>query len=153
MSKITDNIWIGSYYDSTDDHFLKENKITHILCCAKEFNGLSKNLDASKYIYERIPLVEQRVGDKRIANWFKKGSDIIDTWVKEDRKILVHCAQGISRSDSIVLSYLILHKGLTFKQAYHKVKMHRHGIHPYAAFIPVLKSFEGSRRKTRKILR
>jgi len=146
MSKITDNIWIGSYKDSCNEAFLEKNKITHILCCAKDFQGLPENLDKTKYTYERIPIVEKHIGKRKFINWFRKGSAILDKWVKEDRKILVHCAQGISRSDSVVLTYFILKKDLTFNQAYRKVKTHRRRIHPYADFIPVLKGF----RKTRK---
>lgn len=150
MSKITDNIWIGSYKDSCNKEFLERNSITHILCCAKDFNGLPKNLDKSKYTYKRIPIVEQHIEKYKFINWFRKGSDILDKWVKEGRKILVHCAQGISRSDSVVLTYFILKKGLKFNQAYHKVKTHRRRIHPYSNFIPILKDFSRTARKTRK---
>jgi protein-tyrosine phosphatase len=147
MSRITRNIWIGSYKDSCNSDFLEKNKITHILCCARNFHGLPENLDKSKYTYERIPIVEQHVGKLKFIKWFRKGSDILDKWVKEDRRILVHCAQGISRSDSVVLSYLIRKRGYTYKSAYNKIKTHRPQIHPYSNFIPILKEFS---RRTRK---
>jgi protein-tyrosine phosphatase len=151
MSKITRNIWIGSYKDSCNSEFLEKNDITHILCCAKEFHRLPKNLDKTKYTYERIPIVEQHVGKLKFIKWFRKGSDILDKWVKEGHHILVHCAQGISRSDSVVLTYFILKRGLTFNSAYRKVKTHRHRIHPYSNFIPVLKDLSRHTRKNIKI--
>ena len=150
MSKIIDNIWIGNYNDSCNEQFLKKHKITHILCCAKEYTELSDKLVAEDYTYYRLPIVEEPVGKRKFNAWFRKGAAKINEWVSKGHKVLVHCAQGISRSVSTVITYLILYKGYTYDKAFTIVKKHRSIMNPYGEFIPVVKGFEKSNYMTRK---
>jgi len=55
---------------------------------------------------------------------------------------MVHCLAGVSRSVSLVLAYLIKHKGLTYNKAYDYVKAKRKIIHPNDGFIEALKKLE-----------
>jgi len=55
---------------------------------------------------------------------------------------MVHCLAGVSRSVSLVISYLIKHKGLSFQRAFDTVKSRRRIIHPNDGFIHHLKKFE-----------
>jgi len=150
MSKITDNIWVGNYNDSCNDEFLKKYKITHILCCAKEITKLSDNLVTEDYTYYRLPIVEEPVGKRKFNAWFRKGAAKINEWVSKGHNVLVHCAQGISRSVSTVITYLILYKGFSYDKAYGIVQKHRVKMNPYSEFIPVLKGYEKGIRMTRK---
>ena len=151
MSKITEQIWIGTYADSSNEEFLERNNITHILCCARDFTQLPVQLEKDHYIYYRIPIVEEPVGKKKFNAWFKKGAAKLNQWVSEGHNVLVHCYAGISRSVSVVITYFILYKGMSFNHAYKKVKTHRRKMSPYEEFIPVLKDFEKIHRKTRKL--
>jgi len=153
MSCINEQIWIGSYRDACNESFLKKNGITHILCCAREFDGLPANLHTSDYTYYRVPIVEEPVGKNKFEAWFRKASAKLNTWVSEGHHVLVHCYAGISRSVSTVITYFILYKGYSFDQAYNEVKRGRKQMKPYTEFIPVLKSFERTRNKTRKNLK
>nr|KAF6427438.1 dual specificity phosphatase 26 [Rousettus aegyptiacus] len=54
--------------------------------------------------------------------------------ISEIRKILVHCAVGVSRSATLVLAYLMLYHHLTLVEAIKKVKDHR-GIIPNRGFL------------------
>ena len=150
MSKITDNIWIGNYNDSCNDAFLKKHKITHILCCAKEYTEISDKLNKSEYVYYRLPIVEEPVGKRKFNAWFRKGAAKINEWTSKGHRVLVHCAQGISRSVSTVITYLILYKGYSYDKAYGIVRAHRKKMNPYSEFIPVLKGYEKAHNMTRK---
>lgn len=51
--------------------------------------------------------------------------DFIDCALKNKRNILIHCIQGISRSVTFVIAYLIFTKGFDFKKAEAFVKERR----------------------------
>jgi protein-tyrosine phosphatase len=55
---------------------------------------------------------------------------------------MVHCLAGVSRSVSLVLAYLIKHRGMTYRDAYDLIKGRRRIIHPNDGFIEQLKRFE-----------
>ena len=148
MSKITEQIWIGSYQDSTNDTFLKDNRITHILCCAKDCKGLPDNLDPTIYTYFRVPMIEKPVGALKIEGWFRTAAKKLDEWISEGHRVLVHCVAGISRSVSTVITYLILYRKFSFRAAFHLVKQHRVKMNPYSEYLPILKDF--GKRMTRK---
>lgn len=47
----------------------------------------------------------------------EKGTDYIERCLRADRKILVHCVAGMSRSPAIVIAYFITKLGMTFYEA------------------------------------
>lgn len=55
---------------------------------------------------------------------------------------MVHCLAGVSRSVSLVLAYLIKHRGMGYCDAYDLIKGRRKIIHPNDGFIQQLKKFE-----------
>lgn len=55
---------------------------------------------------------------------------------------MVHCLAGVSRSVSLVLAYLIKHRGMSYREAYELIKGRRKIIHPNDGFIEQLKRFE-----------
>jgi len=57
-------------------------------------------------------------------------------------RVLVHCVQGISRSTSVVLLYLMLEESKTLRQAYDHVKQLRPLIEPRIEFLEQLAAFE-----------
>lgn len=50
------------------------------------------------------------------------------------KKVLVHCAAGVSRSSSLVLGYLITFRGMTLRQAHDHLKAVRPIIRPNNGF-------------------
>ena len=59
----------------------------------------------------------------------------------EGKNILVHCIQGISRSVSIVLAYL-MYKGRTLKESYDLVREKRSVSRPNPSFVKELLAYE-----------
>ena len=68
---------------------------------------------------------------QKIEDYFESTFNIIS---KAEKPILVHCYQGISRSATIVLAYL-MQKGMTFSKAYEFVKAKRPRIQPNMGFL------------------
>ncbi|XP_076288454.1 dual specificity protein phosphatase 19 [Lasioglossum baleicum] len=62
-----------------------------------------------------------------------------------NENILVHCNAGVSRSPTIVISYLMVSEGLFFDDAYCKVKKVRDRIKPNEGFIKQLRTLQMAR--------
>jgi atypical dual specificity phosphatase len=135
MSEITDQIWVGSYGDATNDVFLSERKITHVITCADEFPS---SIIRPGY---RIPIVDD-VEDTKTKKYFLEAASVLDRWVREGNKIMVHCFAGMNRSVSVVITYFMVYKGWSYDVAYRHLKQRRFQTNPHPDFIPILKEIE-----------
>ena len=59
---------------------------------------------------------------------------------------MVHCAAGISRSSTILISYIMRKYGVNYEEAYKIVKAKRSCIQPNSGFEKQLRTFEGTLR-------
>lgn len=67
---------------------------------------------------------------------------IIESALKENKKVLVHCLMGKSRSASIVLGYLMTTNKISFEEASEIINKQRtHPIEPNIGFMYQLKKF------------
>jgi protein-tyrosine phosphatase len=64
------------------------------------------------------------------------------TAISNGGKVLVHCAQGRSRSASMVIAYLMKQQHMSFHQALSQVKEARPIISPNEGFMAQLQKFE-----------
>lgn len=108
--KIIDHLWIGDRISATDSDFLSQNKVKLVVNCTKDL---------------QIPMVYQRLGIQVIrlpindinnqdSNTLLRNEidGIVDTihgYRKNGLNVLVHCYAGMSRSATVVASYLIKH--------------------------------------------
>lgn len=100
-----------------DLEVLKKTGITHIInlagnVCANKFEGQFK--------YRRYFLKDSKL--ENIECLFYETNFFIQDVLKEGGKVLVHCVQGVSRSVTICIAYLI------WKFKYRKVKIGESGI-------------------------
>lgn len=142
MSQIDEHIWIGGAISSSNEQLLKDNLITHILCCAEEFKhppGFLYITGESNERWYRLPIVDDAVSSETGAQ-FKEGAKKLNEWVTDGHTVMVHCFAGISRSVSVVIAYYMIYKGWSFEIAYSHIKQRRRQIHPHSDFIPILKN-------------
>lgn len=71
-----------------------------------------------------------------------EGITFIDEARRGRENVLVHCVQGISRSASVVVAYLMWYKRWSFKKAMEHVKMVRYCADPNEGFRKQLIQFE-----------
>jgi protein-tyrosine phosphatase len=139
MSEINEQIWVGSYGDSCNEAFLSERRITHILSCADEF-PMSIRLPSYK-----VPIVDD-IADEKTKERFLEGAAKINEWLsdneKDERRIIVHCFAGMSRSVSVVITYFMVYKGWSFHIALNHLKLRRRQTKIHPDFIPILKEIE-----------
>lgn len=114
---------------------MSDRRITHVITCADEFPS---SIIRSGY---RIPIVDD-VADAKTKKYFLEAASVLDRWIREDKKIMVHCFAGMSRSVSVVITYFMVYKGWSFDLAYMHLKQRRYQSNIHPGFIPILKEIE-----------
>ena len=72
----------------------------------------------------------------------RETKDFIDSSLRAGGKVLVHCNDGMSRSASLVIAYIMQTYGLDFKAALNHVQQRRFCVQPNDGFEQQLKEFE-----------
>jgi protein-tyrosine phosphatase len=57
---------------------------------------------------------------------------------QQNKKVLFHCAAGVSRSASFVIAYLMKDQGISYQEAFNFVKSKRSIIRPNSGFVQQL---------------
>src|SRR5260221_134546 len=108
MRQILEGLYLGGMEAARDLPQLRAAGITHIVNCAEEL----PNYHESEFTYLTLKLADP---DPRMHRHFRSVCAFID----EGRRtggVLVHCFAAVSRSPSIVLTYLC-HQGDTLEAA------------------------------------
>jgi atypical dual specificity phosphatase len=139
-SKIYDNLYLGEVFHSSDEKFIKEKNIKHILTLLEYPCELSVHPD-----YQYIKFKHINIGDKlstNISDYFTECIEFIKQAHEKGDTVYVHCAMGISRSVSIVIAYIMEEKNMKFEEAFSYVKTCRPQAEPNMAFTCQLMQFE-----------
>ncbi len=99
-------LYLGSYYDATDEKILKDLGITHLVDATGE--KLSENT-AMKLGLAHFPVAIWDAEGVDIASHFNSVLEFIESARSSGGKILIHCRAGISRSSTFVMVYLMKH--------------------------------------------
>ena len=91
-----------------------------------------KSLNTSNYFSDFSSSADE------LNSQIDNGIAFIDRARKANSSILVHCVQGISRSSTIVIAYLMKRENMTLKEAYSHVKSRRSIIRPNQGFLRCL---------------
>ena len=144
MSEIYPNrLYLGGTKDSGYNiEFLTKYKITHIINCAQEI----------PIIYPKnIKIYHIQLEDDNIKNAKKlitEGSFILKYLLEDSNKvILVHCLLGISRSVSVIISYLVKYENHTVNSGIKFIKRKRSSINPFHGFLKEIKLDETMKAK------
>jgi protein-tyrosine phosphatase len=108
---LTGHLFLGSAKAARNKKLLKDLKIKYIVNAAFEI----KNYHPEDFVYPPQGFsfrdtLEEDITPKLETAWelFEKARD-------EGVGVLCHCAAGVSRSSSLVISYLMKHKNMTLK--------------------------------------
>ena len=133
LDLIADNIWLGNYFSSKDIEVLKKEGIEKVLTIMDDFGPVYKNND---FIHKKIEIDD--VETENIIQYFGECFNFI----KDNKKILVHCMAGASRSATIVIAYLMWTKKMKFIDALNYTQSKRNIVDPNSGFKEQLKMFE-----------
>mmetsp|Transcript_4923 Transcript_4923/g.7290 ORF Transcript_4923/g.7290 Transcript_4923/m.7290 type:complete len:361 (+) Transcript_4923:67-1149(+) len=135
---LPDLLFLGSEDDAKNKKHLDYFKITHILNVSSDV----KNFFPEDYTYHKINLPDEPGSD--LNSHFSKAFEFIEDAKKGGGKVLIHCYQGVSRSSTITLAYLMHSQSWSLKDAYDYVKSQRPEICPNPGFWEQLAAFEKS---------
>ena len=129
-SEILDNFLFLSGRDVAENlKILKENKITHVINSAADV--VESKFENIKYLNFNL----RDISNENIECCFYETFDFIEQCAQEKGRVLVHCVQGISRSTTLVISYVMLKKGLTYDEVFNFVQLKRQIANPNLGFI------------------
>ena len=119
-SKVAEHIYLGGDAVARDREILKQNGITHILNCV---GFVCPEYFKADFVYRTLWLQDSPSEDITSILY-----DVFDYFedVREQRgRVFVHCCQGVSRSTSLVIAYLMWREGQSFDDAFQYVKAAR----------------------------
>ena len=131
---IKGKLYLGNYDFALNKDLLKNKNISCIIVCGSELECKFPN----EFQYLKINLNDYI--EDSILPYIDQCMEFIND--NNDKKIFIHCNAGVSRSPSIVISYLIKGLNYSFKEAYDLVKSKRKIIKPNDKFMDELKALK-----------
>jgi len=125
VTKVRPGLYLGGADIAADRAALEVLGITHVLNCA--------GTDCGDYGAGRFEYLELQLRDKaseQIDAFFYPCYHFLTTALCSGGNVLVHCLRGVSRSATILLSYLILHEHCPYLSAVAALKVLRPCISP-----------------------
>jgi len=129
---IPNKLYLGNNEAAKNLQLLKKNNITSILICGYFLSEFFPN----EFNYKTLEFEDNEF--EIITFALVKGINFID----DNKCVFVHCRKGVSRSSSVVISYLMFHFKKTYEEAYEYVLKKKNNIQPNENFVKQLKEFE-----------
>lgn len=130
------NIFLGSEEDALDKDFISSTNIQTILSIQ------------SWEIQDKIEGVEYKFiqakdnAEMDLRSKFEEICDFLNSKKLEQKKVLVHCQAGISRSATACLAYLMKEKNMSLDCSFSELKKRREIVCPNFSFLGQLKRWE-----------
>lgn len=139
MNEIVPNLYLGNEIDAKDLEKLKQNNIYYILNVTKNIQFYCDH-EINNFVCKRIAVDDMT--NQNLKQHFDEAIKFIDEGIDNNKKVLVHCQAGISRSPTIVIAYLMYKYNLSMNDAYSKVKDIRPIVAPNLIFMSQLMDYE-----------
>lgn len=132
-----ERIWLGDIATASNIPKLKEIGITHVVSAILGIGELSDEFE-----YYRIPVRD--VKWEKLSDYFHSAADFIQGALDKspENKVFVHCVCGVSRSATLVASWLVKYRNFTADKAVEYLKDRREVVDPNSGFIEQLRLFE-----------
>ncbi|KAE8304737.1 Dual specificity phosphatase, catalytic [Giardia duodenalis] len=131
MSKITEFLYLSSLTAAQNTELLQKNKITHVINCCLESQS-------PKYGVPNLACLLLKLRDTGLENidsLFLEAIAFIHEARMQGKAVLVHCYQGVSRSASLVIAYIMWANDLSYEEAYSHVRSCRGVVAPNTGFV------------------
>ncbi|KAK8582898.1 hypothetical protein V6N13_069664 [Hibiscus sabdariffa] len=128
-SRIAEHVYLGSDAVAKNREILRQNGITHVLNCV---GFVCPEYFRHDLVYKTLWLQDSPSED--ITSILYDVFDYFEDVQEHGGKVLVHCCQGVSRSTSLVIAYLMWREGQSFEDAFQYVKAARGVTNPNTGF-------------------
>ncbi|XP_072312230.1 dual specificity protein phosphatase 13A-like [Eucyclogobius newberryi] len=139
VDEVWPRLFLGDMTVANDRYSVWKLGITHVLNAAhgRPHSEGSADFYGPAVEYHGVPADDSPTFD--LSKYFCSSAGFIHNALEvEGGRVLVHCAVGVSRSATLVLSFLMLHQRLPLLDAVLRVKQHR-WIFPNKGFLKQLK--------------
>ncbi|CAG2100482.1 unnamed protein product [Medioppia subpectinata] len=138
MDQIWHNLYLGSMNDALDStQHIRYNIKTIVTVMDKP---IADGFHCKDITYHWINAKDHENQD--LLTYFPMAYDMIDAAVTASTVVLVHCRRGISRSATIVISYLMQKLRKPYEEIRELVVANRPAIYPIDGFVDQLRLFE-----------
>lgn len=142
-SEIVDGLFLGGDLVAKNREQLREHGITHVVNCVGFLYG---EYFKDELTYKTVYL--QDTPSEDILCVLHDVLEFIDKARSENGRVLVHCSQGVSRSVSMVIAYLMWKSDQPFDEAFQQVKAVRAVASPNIGFTVQLMNWH--KRRTQR---
>ncbi|EFO62608.1 Dual specificity phosphatase, catalytic [Giardia lamblia P15] len=131
MSKITDFLYLSSLTAAQNTELLQKNEITHVINCCLESQSPRYGISNLTCLLLKL----RDTGLENIDSLFLEAIAFIHEARMQNKTVLVHCYQGVSRSASLVIAYIMWANDLSYEEAYSHVRSCRGVVAPNTGFV------------------
>jgi len=139
-SQLTDFLFLGGQKVAMNRPLLLQNGITHVINCA---SNECDNFYETDFTYLNLHL-RDRV-DEDLTCIMYEAFDFIDECRRAHQKVFVHCKEGVSRSASLCIGYLMFLQNQDFQETCEFVQSHRPVSQPNLGFATSLLAWQQRR--------
>lgn len=129
MHEIDTNLYLGSLMAANNFAILSNAGISTLVSALSKDTPLTKH-PSIKYYSISI----DDTPSSNIAQHVPEAIRFIDSELRQGKKVLIHCAAGISRSTSIAVAYFMAKYNMNFDEALLKIKGKRGCAYPNQGF-------------------
>ncbi|XP_059215437.1 dual specificity protein phosphatase 13-like [Centropristis striata] len=142
VNQVWPNLYIGDESVARDKAKLSSLGVTHVLNAAAGRYRINTGLQFYNDLGVEYHGVEAADHPEfNLRPFFNPAAQFIDTALKRNEKVFVHCAMGVSRSGALVLAYLMIYQGLSLVEAIIAVRLNR-DIGPNSGFLEQLRQLQ-----------
>lgn len=134
----TGSLIIGNRAIARDMDLLKELGVTHVVNATSELRNYFEK--EPNFSYFTVPVMD--TDHSNIGVYFDDANKFMHEAIITGHTVLVHCQQGVSRSASICVAYLIGHENKKLVEAYTQVKKARSTVKVRSNFLKQLVNWE-----------
>ncbi|KAI5722108.1 hypothetical protein M8J76_003849 [Diaphorina citri] len=143
MQEIVPNVFLGPYLvaSRTKRDYLRSQGITHIICVRQniEANFIRPNFPED-FVYLTLDIADNL--NENILHHFSTVYNFIEQCLRLGGRVLIHGNQGISRSATLVIAYVMQKYNLSTKDALFLIQSKRLCVGPNLMFLNQLNEFE-----------
>ncbi|CAK4084448.1 unnamed protein product [Aphanomyces euteiches] len=152
VTKILDGLYVGGRESVDDLAALEMLAVTHIVNCTEDIPNFfygeyepmpcttSSTNDPGTISYLRVPISDDP--DVAIDSFFQSVFGFIQNARDSGKVCLVHCSQGMSRSPTFILAYLVARENMSVLEALRYTRALRPVISPNVGFMRKLVELE-----------
>ena len=130
-------LYVGGESIASNREVLKEMGVTHVVNCAAD---VCRNLFPNDFTYLTYYLKDSKT--ENIECLFYEVIRFIDQVAAKNGRVLIHCVQGVSRSVSLCIAYLIYKQKMSYSSAFDHLKRVRGVASPNMGFTVQLLLFQ-----------